>query len=866
MNNNLNDFKNTISLIGKLSTNELNGTLAGIRGPRGEKGDIGPQGVQGIKGDTPLKGKDYWTPQDKQEIVKDTKTAVIPLIEDKIGNKVTLSIDKNYLMKLELLNPKGVILSTASVDFPIESMVVNASYINGVITLTLQNGQTLNVNISDIVEGLVNETTFNNVVKQINAKIRELEQKYSNDITRINTEQIAQNNNIQTNKDLIEKLSIKPKVQGTRIHIEDSSNLKPLNFNIHGNSIQETTEGKQLYDNKNLYSQNYSKLDENNWITSTYDNTKGTFKVFPDLVTNAFPQIKANTEYALIIEVKEKKGKFSMSYTTDYAYSGNITQFETNQYFLDNSINLGKTKYIIKTRADISQANMGLRTIMGINPGDNASITYRMTLVENIDINEKDYIYELYTGGVASPNSEYPSEVECVGAYNELDTNSNKWQQGFWNYTSDGSYNANSTTRICMKKIFNTELKTYTFIGKNNWGIRVDGWSREGKYLGRTSILDWKDFTEKDNKVNFIIAKYIYYSITLASTEDKFTLSPTNIKELDNNTLMLYEGTEEKPYLPYGNIGIKNTGKNLFNKNNVQVGMAMDGDTGELKQNNYYHFCGYISVKPDTKYIRSNVGTSTNICLDKNKNYLGKVADTKFTTLPNTAYIGFNMTKEKYENQEYLSFAINEGNVLTNEPYKETITHIDLKGNELCKIGETKDLLNIDSNGRTTIDKRFAKYVFTGEEYFFLSNKNDYQWFATSILNFKKGKLLSNYFMYKDRIGNYIGITNQGTNNRIYISVSNEITTVDQLKQFLKDKYNSGNSVYVTYELETPEKIELPRTELRFLYEGINNIEVLANIDTELEVNYIADTKKYIDNRIDKLQKVQESINNEIKI
>lgn len=75
------------------------------------------------------------------------------------GCDLGLSIDTStYVMTLELKNSAGQVLSSKTIDFPIESMVVNASYKDGKLTLTLQNGQTLVVDISAIVSGLVNDT------------------------------------------------------------------------------------------------------------------------------------------------------------------------------------------------------------------------------------------------------------------------------------------------------------------------------------------------------------------------------------------------------------------------------------------------------------------------------------------------------------------------------------------------------------------------------------------------------------------------------------------------------------------------------------------------------------------------------------
>lgn len=75
------------------------------------------------------------------------------------GHSLSLSIDPaTYIMTLSLLNEAGGILSTKTIDFPLESMVINAEYSLGVLTLALQNGQTVDVDISDIVSGLVKDT------------------------------------------------------------------------------------------------------------------------------------------------------------------------------------------------------------------------------------------------------------------------------------------------------------------------------------------------------------------------------------------------------------------------------------------------------------------------------------------------------------------------------------------------------------------------------------------------------------------------------------------------------------------------------------------------------------------------------------
>ena len=94
-------------------------------------------------------GGDYVTNSQIKEysLIKDT------------GYELALSIDNStYVMTIDLKNSEGDVLSTKSIDFPIESMVINATYKNGTITLTLQNGNTLDVDVSALVSGLVKDT------------------------------------------------------------------------------------------------------------------------------------------------------------------------------------------------------------------------------------------------------------------------------------------------------------------------------------------------------------------------------------------------------------------------------------------------------------------------------------------------------------------------------------------------------------------------------------------------------------------------------------------------------------------------------------------------------------------------------------
>ncbi len=105
-------------------------------------------------------------------------------------------------------------------------------------------------------------------------------------------------------------------------------------------------------------------------------------------------------------------------------------------------------------------------------------------------------------------------------------------------------------------------------------------------------------------------------------------------------------------------------GYNLYNYKNVEKNKKIDGDTGNLTDDGNFCFSGYIEVKENTNYIRSDVGTSTNVMLDENKNRIGKTSGVSFTTPNNCKYVAFSISRAKYDDNSYLKFVMNEGTEL----------------------------------------------------------------------------------------------------------------------------------------------------------------------------------------------------------
>ena len=92
---------------------------------------------------------------------KDTADSLFALI-DETGNKIDLSINSTtYVVTLQLKDKNNNILSTGTIDLPLESVVVSGSYdsVNKKVVLTLQSGSTIEFSVADLISGLQSEIT-----------------------------------------------------------------------------------------------------------------------------------------------------------------------------------------------------------------------------------------------------------------------------------------------------------------------------------------------------------------------------------------------------------------------------------------------------------------------------------------------------------------------------------------------------------------------------------------------------------------------------------------------------------------------------------------------------------------------------------
>lgn len=117
------------------------------------------------------------TAEDEGKIVRVSggKYSLVPIPsgESSIGDCILdVSIDPStFVITMALKDTEGNVISQDTVDLPLESMVVGGDEDGGIITLTLQNGNTITFDIGDLVDGLVSQTKHNEDIARIESAL-----------------------------------------------------------------------------------------------------------------------------------------------------------------------------------------------------------------------------------------------------------------------------------------------------------------------------------------------------------------------------------------------------------------------------------------------------------------------------------------------------------------------------------------------------------------------------------------------------------------------------------------------------------------------------------------------------------------------
>lgn len=161
---------------------------------------------------------------------------------------------------------------------------------------------------------------------------------------------------------------------------------------------------------------------------------------------------------------------------------------------------------------------------------------------------------------------------------------------------------------------------------------------------------------------------------------------------------------------------------------------------------------------------------------------------------------------------------------------------------ELCKIGDYKDTLSIDSSGNVVVNKNVGKVILNGSESWARSENTGtaagtYRFYISRPANSRSStsSLYSNYFT---PTSSYISTDNCiyfGGSNIVISRVKSNDTYINEVNNF--KTWLSTHNTDVYYVLATPETINLPNTKIP-LFEGINHVTFVDTLNTNTSLTY----------------------------
>lgn len=284
------------------------------------------------------------------------------------GNKIVLEMNSTtYKIKAVLKDKDDNVISTSNeIDLPLENMITNITYNDQKLTLTHQDGQTTEVSIADLISDLASKEE----VEELQSQVDDLE-------TLVETE-------LDSNTE-----------EGTEIDVEDSAEYRGK-VEVKGNTYQKQLSGKNLW--------------------GGFEFTKTQYGV----------EHKQNSDGSFVVNGTATNKSYSM--TSGEASSNNrLITLPAGTYCLSGGSPNVRIQ-VCKTNG-LAICSTNSSDIFSID--NDTQVFVRTYVLENITVNNETLYaqleegsaatdYEPYCGGQASPNPDYPQEIEVVTGNNVI--------------------------------------------------------------------------------------------------------------------------------------------------------------------------------------------------------------------------------------------------------------------------------------------------------------------------------------------------------------------------------------------------------------------------------------------------------------
>lgn len=470
------------------------------------------------------------------------------------------------------------------------------------------------------------------------------------------------------------------------------------------------------------------------------------------------------------------------------------------------------------------------------------------------------------------PSTDYPSEIETVGS------NVNLFDKDNVNKLN-AVLDVSSITANSSGKSFYIKVKSdtaYTISRKIIGSRFVVGTTANLPAAGET-IIDRKVNNEGSSitlttskNVNYLVVYYLYNS---SENEEEI---------LDN--IKIEKGSVATPLSAYrtGSAEMDVANENLFNKNNTNnflngLGPDNSGKIQAVSTNtsgSNYIVTIIVPCLPNSIYIISRyIEGKTFFVYESSKKDL-KIGDNINFLKRNDNTSIINERVITSTNAKYLLVKIYNTYATEQNTYNDLISNVQvIKSSTISQFKEHQSQTAIMPIQQEMLQgdyiedvehHEWGKYIFTGKETIEnIGKSGDITFFKTSLSN------LSDFNYIDDNTVNYmcthfkaIKVADRFQNNTFFINIekkvslcSQEITTIDALKAYLKARYDANDPVVIYYKLTNAIDLELTEAQKAVREQKLHTYKNVTNINLSDELASIDVTyKKDLDTILNNLQ------------
>jgi archaellum component FlaD/FlaE len=487
-------------------------------------------------------------------------------------------------------------------------------------------------------------TNQKNLVESEGTKqIQAVENKGTATLATIPEDYTALNTSVNDLNDLMHTKApaiVEEATSGTEITVNDSADgMRLQGLNVYGKSWQVTTTGSNLFK-----------------ITKTSETLKGiTFDVRKDGTIKVSGTNTESTALYVILGTFEVVA--GQTYIFNNFYSLENSDVETYVQ-IKNDIMLSNINAVKKDRYMYTPKENG---VLNVSFKVRAGVTIDTTLSEmQINVGETVLPYEPYTGGKPSPSPDYPQEIQSAGYVLSTGKNLLNADEYYSEFKQpDGTYKGK------VVNINNVRISLSEFVGKKvTLSVKVKVATTTSSvyiaaYIGSeqkringsmiTSGLTGKSILTITPALNTD-----YFIISYGSGNDDVTFSELQL-ELGSVATSYEPYTGGVPALYQKDIEVGVTGKNLFDINSLKFGYAVNTDTGAIASSSISCISEYMQVDSDEKYILSGAPRTLYKIVafyDENKKYLGRTSGGDFDSI--------KLEFDNYKDVKYIILSIYE--------------------------------------------------------------------------------------------------------------------------------------------------------------------------------------------------------------